>query len=63
MKEEIKQFRVKYSLTQDALSRHLNVDRQSIHNWEKGRTPPPAMLKLALMALDEKLKEGGDATH
>jgi DNA-binding XRE family transcriptional regulator len=56
MQNELKEFRERHNLTQQALATLLGNDRQSIYNWERGATPAPAMLGLALQALEEKLQ-------
>ena len=48
MKEltDIKFFRKKYRLTQDALAKECGVTLRTVQNWEKGETIPESMRKL-----------------
>lgn len=38
--KNIKKFREQKGLTQDALAEKLNVTRQALSNWERGKTQP-----------------------
>lgn len=43
---DIKIFRKKYHLTQDALAKECGVKLRTVQNWEKGKTVPESMQKL-----------------
>ena len=48
MKNTIKQYRMKYDLTQEQLAERLNVSRQTIISLEKGRYKPSIQLAFKL---------------
>lgn len=48
MKNNIKQYRMKYDLTQEQLAERLNVSRQTIISLEKGRYKPSIQLAFKL---------------
>lgn len=52
--EIIKQERIKHGDTQEVLAERLGVSRQTILNWEKGRTLPDSQ-SLAKLAVDYQL--------
>lgn len=56
--EELKSWREKHSLSQEALAVLLNVTRPCVTQWESGVRKIPAFLHLALKCL--KVKKGGE---
>lgn len=48
---EIVAFRRRRRWTQEALSQALGVSKRAVEQWEAGRNPAPAYLRLALAAL------------
>lgn len=66
--QKLKDSRLKAGLTQEALAQELGVSRQTISNWESGRTYPDisSVLKLSDLyglSLDELLKEDAGMRH
>lgn len=51
-REELRRRRESLGMSQDQLARALGVTRQSVYMWEAGRTAIPALLDLALRALE-----------
>jgi len=48
---DLKQARQSLGLTQLRLAEALGVRRQTVANWEMGRTPVPALVELAIRGL------------
>ena len=51
--EELRNWRIKYDLSQAELAELLGVTAKAISNWEVGLRKPPAFLSLALMFLEQ----------
>jgi transcriptional regulator with XRE-family HTH domain len=57
---ELKKWRGKHNLTQLDLARHLRVERVTVARWEVGIRGVPPFLFLALEAIENRLKKGGE---
>jgi len=57
---ELKEWRKKYGLTQVELSKHLNVAWSTVARWEIEVRKTPPLLPLALEAIENRLKGGGE---
>nr|MCH9869624.1 helix-turn-helix domain-containing protein [Serratia marcescens] len=60
--EKIKRIRTTFNLTQDELGQDLHLTRQTISNWEKGKSYPSIQDIVTIsdryhVSLDELLKE------
>ena len=51
---EIKEFRGKLGLTQEALARELGISVETVRRWEGGKTQPSPMARRLLEELQEK---------
>ena len=60
--QELKAWRQKRQLTQEALAKLLGVHRVTIAKWEAETRGIPPFLPLALDALEHRLKEEKDGT-
>lgn len=65
LSQKLKEARVKAGMKQEELAHQLGVSRQTVSNWENGRSLPDiaSMVKLSGLygrSLDELLKEDGD---
>ena len=58
--KELKNWRKNHNLTQMELAQHLHVDRITVWRWEVELRTIPPFLFLALEALENRLKEGGE---
>jgi DNA-binding XRE family transcriptional regulator len=56
---DLKDWRKKWGITQDGLSKALGVCRVTVNRWERGLRSIPVLLPLALEALENRLKKGG----
>ena len=54
-----KEWRRRKGFTQKELSRHLGVSHMAVAYWEWGERRIPALLPLALEALEHRLRKGG----
>ena len=57
---ELKMWRKKWRLTQEKLAGMLGAHRVTIAQWETGRRTIPSYLPLALEAIENRLKKGGN---
>ena len=58
--EEIRAFRRETGhRTQSRLAETLGVSRRTVEEWEAGRNPPPAILRLTFAALASKIEPWG----
>jgi DNA-binding transcriptional regulator YiaG len=57
--QELKAWRQKWRLTQEALAGLLGVHRVTVAKWETGDRGIPPLLHLALEALEHRMKEEG----
>jgi putative transcriptional regulator len=60
----VREYRQKAGLSQEALARELGVSRQTVVNIEKGLSEPKVLLAIALgsilgVALEELFRKGG----
>ena len=55
----LKEWRRKHRLTQKQLAQALGVTTMAVAYWEQGRRGIPALLPLALEALENQLQKGG----
>ncbi len=54
----IREARLKAGLTQEAMSKKLEIPKRTIENWEGGKTKPPAYVeKLVVSALENITEE------
>lgn len=51
----LRAFRVRHNLTQAQLADRLMVSARLVENWEADVNSPPAYLKIALQALEDRL--------
>jgi DNA-binding transcriptional regulator YiaG len=58
--QELKEWRRKWGLSQDALARTLGVFRESVSRWETGTRAIPFCLSLALEALENRFEKERD---
>jgi DNA-binding XRE family transcriptional regulator len=58
--KELKNWRKNHNLTQMELAQHLHVDRITVWRWEVELRTIPPFLFLALEALENRLREGGE---
>ncbi len=56
---EFKNWRKKWELSQGKLAKALGVRSMTVARWEWGTIRIPALLPLALEALEHRLKKGG----
>ena len=56
---EFKDWRTKWGLSQGKLAKALGVRSMTVARWEWGTIRIPALLPLALEALEHRLKKGG----
>ena len=61
--QELKEWRRKWTLTQDELARRLGVIRLTVARWETGSRTIPSFLHLALEALENHMENGGKHGH
>lgn len=54
--DEIKAFRQATGLSQADLAQAIGGSKRGIEDWESGRRTPPAMLRLAMGAINEGVK-------
>lgn len=57
--EEIKDARKWFAMTQTAFGKALGVSLRTVQGWERGETPAPAMLSLALAAMYDGRHDAG----
>lgn len=58
---EVKHWRDRMGWSQERLARELKVSRQSVANWEDGKSPITIMITLSLEKLEELYSKDGDA--
>jgi transcriptional regulator with XRE-family HTH domain len=59
----LKSWRQRQGMTQKQLAGNLGVHQMAVFFWETGRRRIPALLPLALEALEHRLKEGKNGVH
>ncbi|MBE0506125.1 MAG: DNA-binding transcriptional regulator [Marinospirillum sp.] len=52
--EEIKQVRSKYHISQPVFARYLNVTKNAVSEWERGKKKPSGAALRLLMLVDKK---------
>lgn len=52
--DEIKQMRSKYHVSQPVFARYLNVTKNAVSEWERGRKKPSGAALRLLMLIDKK---------
>jgi transcriptional regulator with XRE-family HTH domain len=57
-REALRAWRKQAGLTQKEMARLLGVHHMALSFWELGKRRVPALLPLALEALDHRMKEG-----
>jgi DNA-binding XRE family transcriptional regulator len=57
--QDFKSWRKKWGLSQGKLAKALGVRSMTVARWEWGKMRIPALLPLALEALDHRLQKGG----
>lgn len=58
--QELKEWRKRWGLSQEALARLLGGHRVTVAQWETNRRKIPSFLPLALKGLEIQLKEAKD---
>jgi transcriptional regulator with XRE-family HTH domain len=58
-RDELRIWRKGWGLKQRELAQALGVKNLAVSRWERGERGIPALLPLALEALENRLKEGG----
>ena len=61
--QELKEWRRKWGVSQDKLSKALGIFRVSVSRWETGTRTIPSFLPLALEALENRMSKGGKDGH
>jgi len=54
---DLRTWRVRHRLSLRALAALIGVSTNTVHRWEMGQRPVPAMLPLALKGLEQQLAE------
>jgi transcriptional regulator with XRE-family HTH domain len=58
-KAELRTWRKRWRLKQRELAQALGVKNLAVSRWERGERGIPALLPLALEALENRMKKGG----
>ena len=56
---DVKALREKLGLTQEQMSRELDVSFKTVNRWERGRSKPSRMAQRLLVELEKKKLGGG----